>query len=211
MYPYVVLPPLPEKRVLFSWQKVATDTFDPDFVDRRRAGLEVRCFDSSRELIVLFFINLQCFSLVILQNFLLRIASHPILSFNQQFLAFLQQEQGWQPDAKENGACSVPSPMIMICSTFSTHDVFFTECCFVTKSPQTLCNLFLLPHLQGYFQQFAESKLKSMIGLRELDKQFEQIKNYSNDLQVSVPQNSVLQKRLSLIGLPKCNLVVRTW
>lgn len=41
-YPYIVLAPLPEKRILFSWQKVATDTFDPDFVDRRRAGLEVK-------------------------------------------------------------------------------------------------------------------------------------------------------------------------
>lgn len=40
-YPYVVLPPLPEKKVLYAWQKVTTDTFDPDFVDRRRAGLEV--------------------------------------------------------------------------------------------------------------------------------------------------------------------------
>lgn len=41
-YPYIVLPPLPEKKVLYAWQKVTTDTFDPDFVDRRRAGLEVR-------------------------------------------------------------------------------------------------------------------------------------------------------------------------
>jgi len=41
-YPYIVLPPLPEKKVLYGWQKVASDTFDPDFVDRRRAGLEVR-------------------------------------------------------------------------------------------------------------------------------------------------------------------------
>ncbi|XP_071578760.1 uncharacterized protein [Temnothorax nylanderi] len=39
-YPYIVLPPLPEKKVLYAWQKVTTDTFDPDFVDRRRAGLE---------------------------------------------------------------------------------------------------------------------------------------------------------------------------
>lgn len=43
-YPYIVLPPLPEKKVLYAWQKVTTDTFDPDFVDRRRAGLEVRIF-----------------------------------------------------------------------------------------------------------------------------------------------------------------------
>lgn len=41
-YPYIVLPPLPEKKVLYAWQKAASDTFDPDFVDRRRAGLEVR-------------------------------------------------------------------------------------------------------------------------------------------------------------------------
>ncbi|TGZ43145.1 Uncharacterized protein DBV15_11908 [Temnothorax longispinosus] len=39
-YPYIVLPPLPEKKVLYAWQKVTTDTFNPDFVDRRRAGLE---------------------------------------------------------------------------------------------------------------------------------------------------------------------------
>ncbi|KAK3908265.1 Sorting nexin-4 [Frankliniella fusca] len=127
MYPYIVLPPLPEKRVLYSWQKVATDTFDPDFVDRRRAGLE---------------------------NFLLRIASHPILSFNQQFLAFLQQEHGWQPSAKEH----------------------------------------------GYFQQLAESTQKSMIGLRELDKRFEQVKNYSNELQGNMTNilrvRAVLAERL---------------
>lgn len=43
-YPYIVLPPLPEKKVLYAWQKVTTDTFDPDFVDRRRAGLEVYIF-----------------------------------------------------------------------------------------------------------------------------------------------------------------------
>ncbi|XP_077265999.1 uncharacterized protein LOC143899529 [Temnothorax americanus] len=33
---------LPEKKVLYAWQKVTTDTFDPDFVDRRRAQLEVK-------------------------------------------------------------------------------------------------------------------------------------------------------------------------
>ncbi|KAJ8961919.1 hypothetical protein NQ318_021538 [Aromia moschata] len=39
-YPYIVLPPLPEKRVMFGWQKISNDTFDPNFIDRRRAGLE---------------------------------------------------------------------------------------------------------------------------------------------------------------------------
>ncbi|KAJ4428154.1 hypothetical protein ANN_24169 [Periplaneta americana] len=75
-YPYVVLPPLPEKKVMYAWQKVASDTFDPDFVDRRRAGLE---------------------------NFLLRVASHPILSYDRQFIGFLQQDEGWRESIKDTG------------------------------------------------------------------------------------------------------------
>ncbi|KAJ8676467.1 hypothetical protein QAD02_012254 [Eretmocerus hayati] len=76
MYPYIVLPPLPEKKVLYAWQKATTDTFDPDFVDRRRAGLE---------------------------NFLLRVASHPALSYDKQFIGFLQQREGWRESLKETG------------------------------------------------------------------------------------------------------------
>lgn len=75
-YPYVVLPPLPEKKVMYTWQKVASDTFDPDFVDRRRAGLE---------------------------NFLLRVASHPVISNDHLFIGFLQQEEGWKESIKETG------------------------------------------------------------------------------------------------------------
>ncbi|XP_063230103.1 sorting nexin-4-like isoform X2 [Bacillus rossius redtenbacheri] len=75
-YPYIVLPPLPEKKVMYAWQKVASDTCDPDFVDRRRAGLE---------------------------NFLLRVASHPLLSYDQQFIGFLQQETGWRESFKDAG------------------------------------------------------------------------------------------------------------
>ncbi|XP_034949892.1 sorting nexin-4-like [Chelonus insularis] len=75
-YPFVVLPPLPEKKVLYAWQKITTDTFDPDFVDRRRAGLE---------------------------NFLLRIASHPILSKDKHLMGFLQQRDGWRESIKESG------------------------------------------------------------------------------------------------------------
>ncbi|XP_012141519.1 sorting nexin-4 isoform X3 [Megachile rotundata] len=75
-YPYIVLPPLPEKKVLYAWQKVTTDTFDPDFVDRRRAGLE---------------------------NFLLRVASHPVLSRDVHFMGFLQQKDGWRESIKETG------------------------------------------------------------------------------------------------------------
>lgn len=41
-YPAVVVPPLPEKRVSHGWQKLPTDRFDPDFIERRRVGLEVR-------------------------------------------------------------------------------------------------------------------------------------------------------------------------
>lgn len=40
-YLWAIVPPLPEKRPLYTWHHTSTDTFDPDFVDRRRAGLEV--------------------------------------------------------------------------------------------------------------------------------------------------------------------------
>ncbi|XP_041970949.1 sorting nexin-4-like [Aricia agestis] len=73
-YPHVVIPPLPEKRVLYAWKK--SDTTDPEFIERRRAGLE---------------------------NFLLRVASHPRLCFDDQFLNFLQQEHGWRETITDSG------------------------------------------------------------------------------------------------------------
>ncbi|XP_050343717.1 sorting nexin-4-like [Nymphalis io] len=73
-YPHVVIPPLPEKRVLYAWRK--SDTTDPEFIERRRAGLE---------------------------NFLLRVASHPRLCFDDQFINFLQQEHGWRETITDSG------------------------------------------------------------------------------------------------------------
>uniref|UniRef100_A0A4W4FG82 PX domain-containing protein n=1 Tax=Electrophorus electricus TaxID=8005 RepID=A0A4W4FG82_ELEEL len=63
-YPFVVVPPLPEKRAEFVWHKLSADNMDPDFVERRRVGLE---------------------------NFLLRVASHPVLSNDKIFYSFLTQ------------------------------------------------------------------------------------------------------------------------
>lgn len=43
-YPYVIVPPLPEKKHTYAWRNpnnVIHDITDADFVDRRRAGLEV--------------------------------------------------------------------------------------------------------------------------------------------------------------------------
>lgn len=73
-YPYIVLPPLPEKRPIpfqINVQKfqIAHDKFDPDFIERRRQGLE--CF-------------------------LLRLASHPVISQDGIFRGFLNQEDGWK-------------------------------------------------------------------------------------------------------------------
>lgn len=73
-YPYIVMPPLPEKRVLHfqinvEKLQIATDKFEPDFVERRRQGLE--CF-------------------------LLRLSSHPVISQDSIFRAFLSQEEGWK-------------------------------------------------------------------------------------------------------------------
>ncbi|XP_053327187.1 sorting nexin-4 [Spea bombifrons] len=73
-YPFVVVPPLPEKRAEFVWHKLSADNMDPDFVERRRIGLE---------------------------NFLLRVASHPVLCHDKIFSAFLAQESGWKEAVNE--------------------------------------------------------------------------------------------------------------
>ncbi|ESO87762.1 hypothetical protein LOTGIDRAFT_234986 [Lottia gigantea] len=69
MYPTIVIPPLPEKKASYTWQNAATDKFDPEFIERRRAALEV---------------------------FLLRVAAHSILSKDKIFLGFMQQDAGWK-------------------------------------------------------------------------------------------------------------------
>uniref|UniRef100_A0A667WGV7 Sorting nexin 4 n=1 Tax=Myripristis murdjan TaxID=586833 RepID=A0A667WGV7_9TELE len=66
-YPFIVVPPLPEKRAEFVWHKLSADNMDPDFVERRRVGLE---------------------------NFLLRVASHPILSNDKILYHFLTEVGG---------------------------------------------------------------------------------------------------------------------
>ncbi|ELU02744.1 hypothetical protein CAPTEDRAFT_175446 [Capitella teleta] len=68
-YPHIVIPPLPEKRVSHAWQKLPTDRFDPDFIERRRGGLE---------------------------NFLLRVASQSVLSRDKMLHGFLKDEDGWK-------------------------------------------------------------------------------------------------------------------
>ncbi|XP_030065366.1 sorting nexin-4 [Microcaecilia unicolor] len=75
-YPYVVVPPLPEKRAEFVWHKLSADNMDPDFVERRRIGLE---------------------------SFLLRVASHPTLCHDKIFYSFLTQESGWKEAVYETG------------------------------------------------------------------------------------------------------------
>ncbi|XP_036400859.1 sorting nexin-4-like [Megalops cyprinoides] len=75
-YPFVVVPPLPEKRAEFMWHKLSSDNMDPDFVERRRVGLE---------------------------NFLLRVASHPVLSNDKILYSFLKQENGWKEMVLETG------------------------------------------------------------------------------------------------------------
>ncbi|XP_077129468.1 sorting nexin-4 [Ranitomeya variabilis] len=75
-YPFVVVPPLPEKRAEFVWHKLSADNMDPDFVERRRIGLE---------------------------NFLLRVACHPVLCHDKIFTSFLNQESGWKEALNEAG------------------------------------------------------------------------------------------------------------
>ena len=40
------------------------------------------------------------------QNFLLRVASHPILSFDRLFIGFLQLDEGWRDSIKDTGKTS---------------------------------------------------------------------------------------------------------
>uniref|UniRef100_UPI00358F24BB sorting nexin-4 isoform X2 n=1 Tax=Myxine glutinosa TaxID=7769 RepID=UPI00358F24BB len=68
-HPHVVIPPLPEKRAEFVWHKLSADNMDPDFVERRRVGLE---------------------------TFLLRVIEHLQLSQDPIVLSFLSQENGWK-------------------------------------------------------------------------------------------------------------------
>jgi len=68
-YPYLVMPALPEKRLNMSKLHIATDKFDPEFLERRRLGLE--CF-------------------------VLRLASHPVVSQDAVFRAFLNEAEGWK-------------------------------------------------------------------------------------------------------------------
>jgi len=75
-YPWVVTPPIPEKKALFPWQATPTDKFHPEFIDRRKAGLE---------------------------NFLLHVALHKQLSFDQNFINFLQQDDAWAESLTTTG------------------------------------------------------------------------------------------------------------
>ncbi|KAJ8256011.1 hypothetical protein COCON_G00198750 [Conger conger] len=111
-YPFIVVPPLPEKRAEFVWHKLSADNLDPDFVERRRAGLE---------------------------NFLLRVASHPALSNDKIFYDFLTEENGWREAVFETG-----------------------------------------------FQAKADSRLKALnatFRVKNPEKRFTELKNYSDELQ----------------------------
>lgn len=73
-YPAIVMPPLPEKRTTFLWTKISTDTFDPEFLERRRVGLEI---------------------------FLRRICGFP--KRDDIVVAFLKQEEGWRETVMATG------------------------------------------------------------------------------------------------------------
>ncbi|XP_077584875.1 sorting nexin-4 [Stigmatopora nigra] len=116
-YPYIIIPPLPEKRAEFVWHKLSADNLDPDFVERRRVGLE---------------------------NFLLRVMSHPLLCKDKIFFLFLTEEKGWREAVLETG-----------------------------------------------FQDKADSRLKSlsaMFRVKNPDKRFTALKQYSDELNTAISQ-----------------------
>ncbi|XP_061698396.1 sorting nexin-4 [Syngnathoides biaculeatus] len=116
-YPYIIIPPLPEKRAEFVWHKLSADNLDPDFVERRRVGLE---------------------------NFLLRVMSHPVLCEDKIVFLFLTEEKGWRDAVLETG-----------------------------------------------FQDKADSRLKSlsaMFRVKNPDKRFTALKQYSDELNAAISQ-----------------------
>ena len=69
-YSSVIIPPLPEKRANFIWTKISsTDTYDAEFLERRRAGLE---------------------------SFLHRICSHPRMAQDEFIKHFITKQEGWR-------------------------------------------------------------------------------------------------------------------
>lgn len=138
IYPALVIPPLPEKKPSYLWQGAPTDKFDPEFVERRRAALEI---------------------------FLLRLASHPIISQDRIFISFLQQDEGWK------------------------ETVYSTD-----------------------FQSKSESRLKALSAayrLKKPEKRFEELKNYSNELENNIANLLKIRARMAdkVYGIHKvhCN------
>uniref|UniRef100_H2Y4J7 PX domain-containing protein n=1 Tax=Ciona savignyi TaxID=51511 RepID=H2Y4J7_CIOSA len=77
IYSAVIVPPLPEKRANFIWNKIASsDTFDVEFLERRRYGLE---------------------------SFLHRIAGHRKLGRDKIVKNFLIKEEGWREELMATG------------------------------------------------------------------------------------------------------------
>ncbi|MBN3288630.1 SNX4 protein, partial [Polyodon spathula] len=110
-FPYIVVPPLPEKRAEFVWHKLSADNMDPDFVERRRIGLE---------------------------NFLLRVASHSVLSKDKIFYLFLTQDDGWKDVVYDTGfQAKVMQLFNLLCMRFVLlSSSFFLPCTIIQ-----LCSL----------------------------------------------------------------------
>ncbi|KAL4228923.1 intercellular trafficking and secretion [Mactra antiquata] len=126
MHPALVIPPLPEKKATYTWQNMATDKFDAEFIERRRGALEI---------------------------FLLRCAAHPIVCQDKIFIGFLQKDEGWKDS------------------------VYATE-----------------------FHSKAESRLKSLSAsfrLKKPDKQFEEVKNYSGEIQSNIANLLKVRARMA--------------
>ncbi|EGD83388.1 hypothetical protein PTSG_12112 [Salpingoeca rosetta] len=73
--PYVIVPPIPEKKLNFKWKQMAVDVTDEVFVGKRR---------------------------IVLEDFLRRCLDHPLIRMDKGFQAFLL-EQDWMEDLMVEG------------------------------------------------------------------------------------------------------------
>ncbi|XP_062238501.1 sorting nexin-4-like isoform X2 [Platichthys flesus] len=151
-YPYIVIPPLPEKRAEFVWHKLTADNMDPDFVERRRVGLE---------------------------NFLMRVASHQVLSNDKILYHFLTDEHGWKEVVFETGfQAKADSRLRALSATFRVRNtnkevINITSC---GGSPA----VFLAWALSDFLLTFSK-------GTRQR-KRFMDMKHYSDELQSHTSQ-----------------------
>ncbi|XP_060576029.1 sorting nexin-4-like [Ruditapes philippinarum] len=145
MHPALVIPPLPEKKATYTWQNMATDKFEPEFIERRRAALEPWNGMSTGSSMSVNSLNVDC---IVHEEMRRRMERFPCIG----------------------NRC-------------------FQSC---------VCKHIFIDHSVFVFQ--AESRLKAISAsfrLKKPDKRFEEVKNYSGELQSNIANLLKVRARMA--------------